>query len=593
MDKVKNLGQVFTSDQIVNFMGNLSSKEDIDHALEPCAGEGVFLKYLENQTNIKNIDAFEVDDTLVNVSNVPVSYESFLSSKHEYKYDLIIGNPPYVRWKNILKPMKQEFKDDDYWSDKINGQSDLLYAFLFKSIDLLEEDGELIFITPSFWTQTKHSKKVREYLLSKGYLELMINFNEIKMFKNVSSNIIIFKFVKSSKNKDDKPPIKIVNFKIKKYDDDLFSYLNNILIELDKCDLIDNDIVEAFKCEQFKSNSPFKPVPSNKEKIIEQIEKSCTINAPDINVCDDNTKVTVSLNEVYTKRELDFLSCDNKDFKKVTFCGESYYISDKIQTTLIATDTPPKRYVGLGDIVKIGNGMVSGLDKAFKVTNNADFNDDETINVAKANNLDQYSNKKITKYIFVNHVESADILKDNHNNVYNQLINFKDKLDKRYDYNRDMPWWHWVFLRNKHLMEESSEKIFVPCKERIDKRGYIRFALVEGDAYATQDVTALVKKDWFKEDIRYILALLNSDLLFTWIKYKGLIRGGVAEFSEEPLSYIPIRLINWDNPSEVKIYEEIMQLVQKIINKKSKDDEYKMLKENIEKKVEELYLGDF
>ena len=86
--------------------------------------------------------------------------------------------------------------------------------------------------------------------------------------------------------------------------------------------------------------------------------------------------------------------------------------------------------------------------------NNADFNDDETINVAKANNLDQYSNKNITKYIFVNDVESADILKDNHNNVYNQLINFKDKLDKRYDYNRDMPWWHWVFLRNKHLMEK-------------------------------------------------------------------------------------------------------------------------------------------
>lgn len=592
MDKVKNLGQVFTSDQIVNFMGNLCSKKNINHTLEPSAGEGAFLKYLEKQIDIKNIDAFEVDDTLKNISNVPISYESFLSSKHEYKYDLIIGNPPYVRWKNILKPMKQEFKDNDYWSDKINGQSDLLYAFLFKSIDLLEEDGELIFITPSFWTQTKHSKNVREYLLSKGYLELMINFNEIKMFKNVSSNIIIFKFIKSSKNKNNKPPIKIVNFKIKKYDDDLFSYLNNILTELDSCSLIDNDIVEAYKCEQFESNSPFKPIPSNKAKIIEQIEESCTINAPIIDSFDNDSNLSVSLNELYTKRELDFLSYGTKDFKKVTFCDESYYRSDKIQTTLIAIDTPPKRYVGLGDIVKIGNGMVSGLDKAFKITSDAEFHDDEVINVAKASNLDQYSNKRITKYIFVNHVENVDILKNNHVTVYNQLINFKDKLDKRYDYNKDMPWWHWVFLRNKHLMDKSSEKIFVPCKERIDKKGYVRFALVEGDVYATQDVTVLVKKDWFKEDIRYILALLNSDLLFTWIKYKGLIRGGVAEFSEEPLSYIPIRLINWDNPTEVKIYEEIMQLVQKIINKKNKDDQYYMIKENIEEKVEELYLGN-
>ena len=590
MDKVKNLGQVFTSDQIVNFMGNLCSKDTIDYALEPCAGEGVFLKYLEQHPGVKNIDAFEIDTTLENVSNVPITHESFLSSKHSYKYDLVIGNPPYVRWKNILKPMKEEFKSDDYWSDKINGQSDLLYAFLFKSIDLLKENGELIFITPSFWTQTKHSKKVREYLISKGYLELIIDFNEIRMFKNVSSNIIIFKFVKCSKNKENKPPIKIVNFKTKKYYDDIFNDLNNILKELDACDLIDNDVVEAFTCDQFKNNAPFKPVPSNKEKMIEQIEKSSTVNAPKIKVSEGNSDITKSLNEVYTKREVDFLSVDIKNFKKVKFCDETYYIFDNVQTKLIANPVPPKRYVGLGDIVKIGNGMVSGLDKAFKVTNDADFTDDETINVAKANNLDQYSNKNITRYIFVNDVETLDILKKEHINVYNQLINFEENLMKRYCYNRDIPYWHWVFLRNKHLMEESTEKIFVPCKERIDKRGYIRFALVEGNVYATQDVTALVKKSWVKEDIRYILALLNSDLLFTWIKYKGLIRGGVAEFSEEPLSYIPIRLIDWDNPVEVDIHNEIVELTQKIINKKSKDEEYNTLKQNIEKKVEELYL---
>lgn len=55
MDKVKNLGQVFTSDQIVSFMGNLCSKENINYALEPCAGEGVFLKYLENKQILKTL----------------------------------------------------------------------------------------------------------------------------------------------------------------------------------------------------------------------------------------------------------------------------------------------------------------------------------------------------------------------------------------------------------------------------------------------------------------------------------------------------------------------------------------------------------
>ena len=69
MDKVKNLGQVFTSSPIVNFMGNLCLKDNIEYALEPCAGEGVFLKYLEEQPGIKNIDAIEIDTSLENISN--------------------------------------------------------------------------------------------------------------------------------------------------------------------------------------------------------------------------------------------------------------------------------------------------------------------------------------------------------------------------------------------------------------------------------------------------------------------------------------------------------------------------------------------
>ena len=134
-------------------------------------------------------------------------------------------------------------------------------------------------------------------------------------------------------------------------------------------------------------------------------------------------------------------------------------------------------------------------------------------------------------------------------------------------------------------MENNQEKIFVPCKERIDKRGYVRFAYVKGPYYATQDVTVIVKKPYFREDIKYLLAILNSKVIFTWIKYKGLTRGGVVEFSEKPLSRIPIKLINWANPMEVEIHNKIVELVEKVLTTHNKE----MYEKEIEKYVAKLY----
>ncbi|WP_273476008.1 HsdM family class I SAM-dependent methyltransferase [Methanobrevibacter woesei] len=585
INKTKNLGQVFTSEEIATFMCSLINKTELNNILEPSAGKGVFLKVLEENYKYKTLDAFEIDSTLNNVSNTLIYYENFLSQNISSKYDLIIGNPPYVRWKNIPNFMKDEFKEK-YWQDKINGQSDLLYAFLFKSIDLLEENGELIFITPSFWTQTKHSKKLREYLLSKGHFELIINFNEIKLFKNISSNIIIFKFIKNHNNKKQ---IKIVNFKVKKYMDTLFDFLNCTLERLETENLIDNEMVEAFKCDQFKDSKPFKPAPEKIEKRIDSMENNCLINAPLVIVNKNGNNFKIPLSKIFHKKEFDYFDKEEYFFKKVNFSNETVYINDKYQTNFLNNKINSLNHCPcLGDAFTIGNGMVSGLDKAFKLTNDNGLSEDEIIKVCKAADLNRYTNDEFTDYIFVNHVNLLDDLKQNHKKVFDHLINFKDRLNERYNYNRDIPFWHWVFLRNKELMESSYEKIFVPCKERIDKRKYIRFAFVKGNVYATQDVTTLVKKEWVKENILYFVGILNSELLFNWIKYKGLIRGGVAEFSEEPLSIIPIRFINWDKQKEVRIHDEIVFFVNEIINNKNNLEKNK---KEIEKRVEYLYLN--
>jgi adenine-specific DNA-methyltransferase len=39
------------------------------------------------------------------------------------------------------------------------------------------------------------------------------------------------------------------------------------------------------------------------------------------------------------------------------------------------------------------------------------------------------------------------------------------------------------------------------------------------------------------------------------------MKGGVAEFSEKPLSEIPFRRIDWANETEVRIHQNISELV--------------------------------
>ncbi|GAG33936.1 unnamed protein product, partial [marine sediment metagenome] len=93
----------------------------------------------------------------------------------------------------------------------------------------------------------------------------------------------------------------------------------------------------------------------------------------------------------------------------------------------------------------------------------------------------------------------------------------------------------------------------------------------DGGIFTTQDVTVLVKFSWVKEAPEYITAFLNSNQVFDWVTNKGFIRGGVAEFSEEPLRSIPFRLINWNSSDECKIHDRIKHLVQEIRQNKSED----------------------
>ncbi len=100
-------------------------------------------------------------------------------------------------------------------------------------------------------------------------------------------------------------------------------------------------------------------------------------------------------------------------------------------------------------------------------------------------------------------------------------------------------------------------RIFVPIKDRISKRKYFRFVLVEQEIFPTQDVTSIFKKDSTRESIYYLLSFLNLPIVYDWLRLNGIVKGDIVEFSKKPVASIPFRNIDWNNENEVMIHDHI------------------------------------
>ncbi|MFW9778375.1 MAG: Eco57I restriction-modification methylase domain-containing protein [Candidatus Heimdallarchaeota archaeon] len=573
--KNKSLGQYFTPRYVAEFMTNLISRLSPRSIIEPAAGTGIFLQLISKRFTEAEITGIEIDSTLPNKSDCPIIYQDFFDYPLIHKFSIVIGNPPYVRWKHQSRDKRKRLLERSFWGKRMNGLTDLLQPFIFKSVDHLEENGELIFITPKFWQQTIHSSPLREYLLSQGQLELVVDFNEKTVFPRASLNLIIFKFVKNAENKF----IKHVQFKKKgRLTPMELDRVNRLLLQLNTISLEETLEDEEMKaCWVAAPDDPIKWTfyPLDIKRLVAQINESCTYS-PLVQCKQGERSIKFPLTQLYTKDDIIRFSLNENDLMDTQFNNRTYLSQRAIKrldsfvsnSTSSVLEYLPKRPVRLGDIAEIGNGMVSGLDKAFLRDRNTHLLPQEKnyiIKVIKARSLNRFLVGRPTDYIFIEPHSFSDELELQRHlpNIFQMLIPFKAQLENRWT-PYPLPWWTWAFPRNKNLIEGNLKKIFVPCKERIDKRGFIRFAYDDRGYYAAQDTTVIIKHEWVKESDEYILAYLSSSRIFQYLENEGLRRGGVLEFSEKPLSEIPIRLINWEKPAEVKVHDKITNLVTKI-----------------------------
>ena len=110
------------------------------------------------------------------------------------KFDIIIGNPPYVGHKLLTKEYKQ-FVMTAY-KEVYKDKSDLYFCFYKNSLELLKDDGVIHLITPRYFLESISAELLRNYLEKNAEIEEIIDFLGAEVFDCVGISACIIRMRK-------------------------------------------------------------------------------------------------------------------------------------------------------------------------------------------------------------------------------------------------------------------------------------------------------------------------------------------------------------------------------------------------------------
>lgn len=207
MDKVKNLGQVYTPENIVELMFKLSKKNG--NILEPSAGEGAFTTWVKNNSN-RNITSIEIDPDNKRFDFIIMD---FFDYDENNKFPTILGNPPYVSFKNISEDTINKIQSKIYLNSYDN-RTNLYIHFIRKCVEHLDEDGEMILITPREFIKATSSIKLNKFLYENGTITDWYEYGDEVVFKGYSPTVVIWRYEKNNFSRITKTNDGIKDFKI-------------------------------------------------------------------------------------------------------------------------------------------------------------------------------------------------------------------------------------------------------------------------------------------------------------------------------------------------------------------------------------------
>jgi adenine-specific DNA-methyltransferase len=414
----------------------------------------------------------------------------------EVKFDVIIGNPPYIKEYTSREPFEAVKQTD--LKKYYQGKMDLWYIFTCKAIDLLRDHGLHSFIALNNWITNSGASILRNKVFSETKLLSFFDFNDYQVFKKKASNqTMVFILKKDS---------------IPKYYQVEYSKITNKNITKD-------ELISNF----------------NLGKTTNKIESYKVIIEP-LKVRDTTITFTNSrLAEILTK----IADKGNYALKEgVVSTGIDIHQDFVVDKHLTVLKDPSLKGCGIFNLSdKEYHDLL--LDKKEKEIVKPFYSTEQLFRY--------YGNPKNKLWVIYSDINVRKNI--------NQYPHIKDHLDKfKKVITSDFAPYGLHRAREQKFFE--GEKIV-----SLRKTSKPYFTYTDFPCYVSQTYFVIKPDDI---DLKYFVGLLNSNLMFFWLKYKGKKQGEQLQIDKAPLLKLPIYKPDTTNKAEKETEQEIIKFVDKL-----------------------------
>jgi adenine-specific DNA-methyltransferase len=201
-------GGFYTPELIAEFIlrWGINGSTDFD-ILEPSCGDGVFLEQLKIlKSKYRSITAIELDEIeALKANNIDLGNKQIINDDfHTYcngtlqRFDLIVGNPPYIRYQFFDR--KQQVEADDIFIKAGLTYSKLTNAWVSfvvgASLLLKEKGGKIGFVLPAEILQVSFAQQLRRFI-AQFYNKINIISFEKLVFPNIQQEVVLLLFEKN------------------------------------------------------------------------------------------------------------------------------------------------------------------------------------------------------------------------------------------------------------------------------------------------------------------------------------------------------------------------------------------------------------
>ena len=116
-----------------------------------------------------------------------------------FKFDVVIGNPPYVK-EYTNREIFEEVKKTDM-AEYYQGKMDFWYFFTCKALNLLKKRGLHSYIAQNNWVTNMGASILRNKILSDSKILSFFDFNDFRVFKDADIQTMVFVLEKEKTNR--------------------------------------------------------------------------------------------------------------------------------------------------------------------------------------------------------------------------------------------------------------------------------------------------------------------------------------------------------------------------------------------------------